>query len=216
MIRNGNVERNYPSRDNGTAEGVCADHIIRYELASKYTEGKRVLDSSSGVGYGSTILKAANYVGYDISEEAINYGLTYFAKPTVSFELKDLDLLSSFPVNPEDRFDVLVSFETIEHLKDPERFLGWTLLMADTVLVSTPIAFPGKNGKHSEYHTIEWYCQEFMDICQSKVDNYNSMFSDKYKITYRWEFDDGLPYIQDLNTNPLPTSGVIIAIFEKY
>lgn len=218
MIRNGNIERNYPSVDDGTATGVCLDHTIRYQLASSYTEGKKVLDAAAGVGYSSTILKARKYFGYDISPEAVTYGQKYYAKPGVSFELQDLDSLSRLTVDPEKRVDVVVSFETIEHLQDPESFLSWTLNMADTILVSTPIALPGKYGMHSPYHTVEWYAQEFIDLCQSKADVYNNTVSGesgKFSIKYFWEFDDGPAYITDLDLNNLPANGVIISVFSK-
>lgn len=218
MIRNGNIERNYPSRDDGTAIGVCHDHLIRYEMASKYTEGKIVLDAANGCGYACTILKAKHYTGYDISDDAVNYANTVFAGPDRLFLKKDIDTLPLGTYSPEHKYDVIVSFETIEHIQNPEAFLSWTLLMADTILVSTPIALPGKYGMHSPYHTVEWYAQEFIDLCEDKASQYNSLVGTNYpqfKVTYFWEFDDGPAYITNLDLQNLPNNGVIISVFQK-
>ena len=52
-------------------------------------------------------------------------------------------------------------------------FLGYALLVANTVIVSTPIALPGKNGLHSPYHTVEWYASEFINLCEVIAREYN-------------------------------------------
>lgn len=204
MIRNGNIERNYPSVDDGTATGVCQDHTIRYEFAKQFTKGKKVLDAACGVGYGSVILEAEEYVGYDVSEEAVGYGLKNFSSPSRSFQLKNLDEKgwSDGLVH----FDVLVCFETIEHLNNPLQFLQEACSKFKTVIVSTPVALPGKHGMHSPYHTQEWYTDEFVQLC-------GEASGSTLSVEFFWQFDDGFSYIKSFGElNQKPDNGVIISV----
>ncbi len=92
-------------------------HVERYLFALKYCRDKKVLDAACGCGYGSNILsKEANTVlGVDYSQEAIDYAKKYWIAENISFQRFDLngDLTSLGD------FDVIVSFETIEHLDIP-------------------------------------------------------------------------------------------------
>lgn len=96
------------------------EHLIRYVFALQYCVGKRVLDASCGAGYGSDLLSAVAeiVVGVDVSDEALRYARARYARP--AFVRMDLES----PALADDAFDTVVSFETIEHLEDPDRFLG--------------------------------------------------------------------------------------------
>jgi len=99
------------------------EHKQRYEWASKYCRDKRVLDVACGIGYGSAILArhgASQVVGVDISPEAIAFGAKEYQAANVFLTTGDA---CNLPFD-EPMFDVVVSFETIEHLKDPERLLA--------------------------------------------------------------------------------------------
>jgi len=92
-------------------------HVERYLFARDYCKDKDVLDAACGCGYGSNILsKEANTVlGVDYSQEAIDYAKKYWIAENISFRQFDLN----FDLTPLGRFDVIVSFETIEHLDIP-------------------------------------------------------------------------------------------------
>ncbi|HEX2951311.1 MAG TPA: methyltransferase domain-containing protein [Armatimonadota bacterium] len=116
----GNGERQaYP-----TLSGFRADHVARYEFASSLIEpGFTVLDMACGVGYGSFILSqnenCQRVVAIDNSEKAIEYADKFFSSPKVEHRLGDcleIDL-------KEEAFDLVVAFETVEHLKDDAAFL---------------------------------------------------------------------------------------------
>jgi len=95
-------------------------HIERYEIASQYIDGKKVLDAACGCGYGTNLLAqngAKEVLGVDNSLEALLYAHEWWDFPNVIFK--------HFNLNEPDFtelgiFDTIVSFETIEHLRpDP-------------------------------------------------------------------------------------------------
>src|SRR5689334_23550842 len=95
---------------------VQHEHLHRYLFALGYCVGRRVVDVACGEGYGAAFLGsfAAEVVGVDKSAEAIEHALNAYPSGNVDFHVADA---ASVPV--EDGYaDVVVSFETIEHLKD--------------------------------------------------------------------------------------------------
>lgn len=150
-------ERQIPSIP-GTLENLDIKHLERYKWASTYTCGKRVYDIACGTGYGSLILAASKYVGFDNSPEAVQYATKYYATdPRVSFFQADACRMSP----TLDVADVIVSFETIEHIKDPESFLHWSANHAKLFLISSPIR--GSFGR-SRFHLFEYELTKFNDI----------------------------------------------------
>ena len=97
------------------------EHRQRYDFFAPCAAGKSVLDAACGIGYGSRILAQAgalSVLGVDISGDALRLARQQFAHPAVAFAQKDVaDLAGTGP------FDLVVSFETIEHVPDPEFFL---------------------------------------------------------------------------------------------
>lgn len=94
-------------------------HIYRYKFALPYCRGKRVLDVACGEGYGcASIIKggAASVVGVDISGEACLHAR---ARYQVDAKVGSAEAL---PI-PDQSLDVVVSFETIEHVPHPEKFV---------------------------------------------------------------------------------------------
>jgi SAM-dependent methyltransferase len=104
---------------------IEAEHLARYRWASTQVAGRRVLDAGCGVGYGSVLLSAAGaaqVTGVDISEAAVEQSARSAAgsaAASASFVVGDLAALPF----AEDSFDVVVCFETIEHVLDQERAL---------------------------------------------------------------------------------------------
>ena len=97
--------------------------LNKYALAAKFTKNKLVLDAGSGAGYGSVYLKrggAKQVVAGDISTSAIGKGKKIFPKEGVEFIIFDTTKLPF----KDNSFDVVVSFEVIEHLRDYQHFLS--------------------------------------------------------------------------------------------
>lgn len=102
-------------------------HLARYQLAARHApEQGIILDAACGLGYGSAMLArqfpGARVIGIDISEYAVDYARTNFAAelPNLEFHVADACDLTMVV---EDSVDLVVSFETIEHVPDPELFL---------------------------------------------------------------------------------------------
>ena len=118
----------------------AAIHLNRYLTAKQYVVGKRVLDIACGEGYGSRLMKnwgAASVVGVDVSEEALAVANRFFLCEGVTFMNHSAEELRF----ENDSFDVVVSFETIEHLDHPERFLqeiARVVKFDGVVLISCP------------------------------------------------------------------------------
>ncbi len=95
--------------------------MARYTLAAAYVAGKRVCDVACGAGYGSFFLSqsASQVVGMDISQETIFWARKHFKRANLSF--LQADGTQPWPV--QQTFDVVVSFETLEHTTAPEVFL---------------------------------------------------------------------------------------------
>lgn len=103
-------------------------HVGRYMLARQFIRpGDRVLDAACGMGYGSAILTdstlAERVVGLDIDEWAIRYATDHYGRgrSRLSFAQRDLSTIGDWAPGS---FDAVVSFETLEHIADPDAFLA--------------------------------------------------------------------------------------------
>ena len=111
----------FPDKDQSrqwgaTIQHIALDHVYRYALAFAHAEG-RILDAACGCGYGSKILEKKGVVtGVDYSADAIDWAEEHFQGPNY--------LLARIEDEPwEGKFETVVSLETIEHIKEPEKAL---------------------------------------------------------------------------------------------
>ena len=97
-----------------TDKELETEHLDRYRFAEQFVSGKTVLDAACGSGYGTKMLAgtAENVTGIDISKEAIEYAGMLYKADNISYVL---GTVSDLPF-PNMSFDVVVSFETIEHI----------------------------------------------------------------------------------------------------
>ena len=129
---------------------LATEHLVRYAFAAPLCRGRRVLDVACGEGYGSALLAragAAAVVGVDVAADAIAGATTRFAVPGVRYLVGDATDLEGVLAG-EPPFDVIVSFETIEHVADPEAFMrGMRAVLAvdGVAVISAPIE-PGPDG----------------------------------------------------------------------
>lgn len=146
---------------------IWYEHYHRYAFALSLAEGKRVLDAACGEGYGSALLArcARHVLGVDISIEAISHANKRYAaqQENLSFRQADVAALDALP---SASFDLICSFETLEHLQAQEAMLaGFRRLLAPggVLLVSTPDRhnYSDMPGFNNEHHVRELYRHEF-------------------------------------------------------
>jgi SAM-dependent methyltransferase len=152
-----------------TEPGIVALHLKRYEFARPLCAGRDVLDAGCGVGYGTAYLAEAarSVVGVDLSEEAIGYARRRYAAENVEFVVGDVLEIPG----ADDRFDVVCAFETIEHLADPERFVGEVrrVLRSDGALcVSTPCATVTDERPANPFHEREFSADDFERLLRTR------------------------------------------------
>lgn len=141
------------------------EHWHRYAFAAQFARGKRVLDAACGEGYGSALLArhGAEVVGVDVSEDAIAHARARYGEhPGLRFVHADCTQLDDFD-GPG--FDLVVSFETLEHLAEQDRMLaGFARLLEDDglLLVSSPDkrTYSDERGYSNEFHVRELYRHE--------------------------------------------------------
>lgn len=160
-------ERMVPEVEMGTVQYY--DHLRRYLFAQQFVYNRHVLDIACGTGYGSDILLrggARQVISVDLSAAAVEYAARRWRnRQFVQADAAHLPL-------PGGAVETIVSFETLEHLPDPERFLSEArrVLAADGYLIiSTPnraIASPHSDTPYSPYHTFEPTRAELIDLLE--------------------------------------------------
>ena len=137
-----------------TLEEIEQKHKDRYRFASQFCSNKNVLDASCGCGYGSFFLSlvAKKVLGIDVSEEAIEFANKYWNNSNTTYKAFNLGNSSYEELG---KFDVVITFETIEHLKDSieETFKKFTkVLNKDGILILSHPENESKPGGRFHYH----------------------------------------------------------------
>jgi 2-polyprenyl-3-methyl-5-hydroxy-6-metoxy-1,4-benzoquinol methylase len=151
-------ERLVPQRQHG--ELVHAEHLARYRFAAQLAPGRRVLDAACGEGYGTAMLATggATAVGVDVDEPTIAHARERYAAEFRVADVADLPFEDA-------SFDLVVCFETIEHVEDAERVLGELARVLDPdglLLISTPNTH--EYLVDNEFHTREFTHEEFVAL----------------------------------------------------
>ena len=147
---------------------MWAEHWHRYHFVLPLVAGKKVLDVASGEGYGSALIasKAVEVIGLDVSAEAVAHANDAYAdRQNVTF------MQGSCAKLPFDdaTFDVIVSFETIEHISKQNEFLDEikrVLKRSGLLIMSSPnrAEYSDARGYANEFHVKELYRAEFADL----------------------------------------------------
>ncbi len=148
---------------------IAAEHYHRYFFASGFVAGKRVLDIASGEGYGTHILaqSAAHVTGVDISPEAVATATQKYAGDRVAF----LQGSAATIPQPDAAVDVVVSFETLEHLSEQEAMLSEirrVLRQDGLLIISTPNKPLYSRQGDNPFHVKELCREEFVALLKSR------------------------------------------------
>jgi ubiquinone/menaquinone biosynthesis C-methylase UbiE len=145
------------------------EHLNRYEEAVKLfpSNNLKILDLACGSGFGTNYLaRLGNTVtGGDISEETIRACKKKYLDNNITFEKVDgtrLPYQSNY-------FDVVISFETIEHTTQYQIMLDEfkrVVKKEGLIILSTPnFMINSPSGKVTNpYHTQEWVYEELDEI----------------------------------------------------
>jgi len=161
------------------------EHAYRYGFAAKYVRDKRVLDIACGEGYGTAALQRAgskSVVGIDLSHSTCSrarqkYGERFCTGDAHAIPLDDRSI------------DVIVSFETIEHIRRPEAFLDEcvrVLAPKGLLIVSTPNkAVHSESPKQNPFHCSEMNEQDFLALLSSRF-NHTKRYTQIIKTAPWW------------------------------
>ncbi|MEK7579312.1 MAG: class I SAM-dependent methyltransferase [Patescibacteria group bacterium] len=152
-----------------SSERTEAEHQARYAFATAFVKGKRVLDIACGTGYGAPtciVAGATSYTGVDVSHESILYAQTHFAQAGVEF----IEASAGDTLFPDASFDIICSFETIEHLEEEVRRaylanLSRWLAPDGLVIISTPnkkVTSPFSIHPLNQFHVLEYRYDELI------------------------------------------------------
>lgn len=161
-------ERMIPEYHHGML--MYGEHIMRYESVMEIVKDKVVLDIASGSGYGSAaISKAASKVfGVDIDAKAVKYSSEKYGNKKTEFLVgsgTDIPLANN-------AVDVVVSHETIEHIKNYKKFLHEikrVLKPGGQLVISTPNDDEYPAGNH--FHIHQFKINEFKKLLQTFFNN---------------------------------------------
>ena len=134
------------------------EHWHRYLIARQYVKGLRVLDVASGEGYGSHLLSqaAVSVVGVDLSADAVAHAAVRYPAANLRYVAASCTRIPE----PDASVDVIVSFETIEHITEHDAFLREVdrlLVPGGLFIISSPNRpeYSDRTGYKNEFHIKE-------------------------------------------------------------
>lgn len=146
------------------------EHMHRYLLAVGIANEKVVLDIACGEGYGSSMLatEAKSVIGIDVSKITISHATAKYKKNNLQFMVGDC---TNIPL-PDNSIDLVVSFETIEHIEKQEQMLSEEVRVLKPnglLLISSPdkYHYSIETGIKNPFHINELSELEFKDMIAS-------------------------------------------------
>lgn len=153
---------------------MIARHFCAYKYAKDYVSGKEVLDIGCGEGYGSNFLAgfSKSVLGIDYNAAIIDYAKNKYLRPGLGYAVLDIKNLSSL----NRKFDVICSFQNIEHIRDTDKLLRdiAALLKDGGVFICSTCnikdASPGSDVPFNKFHVKEYLISDFKELLESRFD----------------------------------------------
>jgi len=150
------------------------EHLHRYAIAMELVKNKKVLDIACGEGYGSNLLakNAAHVTGVDINKDVVKNAAGKYKRENLEF-LTGTD--ENIP-SADKQFEVVVSFETLEHVSDHQKMITEikrVLQPGGLLIISTPDKknYTDKTGRNNPFHVKELYEEEFKALLHKYFKN---------------------------------------------
>lgn len=152
---------------------LTIEHMQRYRSVQHIVRGKKVLDIACGEGYGTAILaeEAEEIVGIDIDAIVVQRAGETYKNKNLSYRVGNI---TAIPF-PDQSIDVVVSFETIEHVEEEQQrqFLAEikrVLKPEGFVVISTPnkAIYSDRYQYQNQWHKKEFYQEEFKEFLQKE------------------------------------------------
>ena len=156
-----------------TIEEYCLHLIHRnaYDEAAKMAHNKTVLDLGCNTGYGTRVLgvQAKEVIGVDMSPQVIAEARRRFGANGIQIRLVDGICLPF----EDQKFDLVVSFQVIEHITDYDIYLSETkrvLAPGGIVMFTTPnarIRLDSDMKPWNRFHVREFGAYELAELLQT-------------------------------------------------
>lgn len=155
---------------------ISYEHWHRYIFASRFCTQKKVLDIACGEGFGSNFLSrhAESVQGVDIAPDIVEHAKRKYQHERLNFTVSNA---VSVPFEDES-FDVVVSFETLEHLSGEDQHLfikEMVRVMKEEgiLIISTPNkkVYSDDANYANPFHLSEFYKEEFMSFLADHFKN---------------------------------------------
>jgi len=151
---------------------MIARHFCAYKFAKDFVGNKTVLDIGCGEGYGSDFLadSTKDVLGLDYDKEVIDYAKSKYNKKNLQFLVLDIKDLISL----NKKFDVICSFQNIEHIRDTDKLLKdiSDLLNENGVFICSTCnmkdASPGRSTPFNKFHVKEYLVDEFRRLLEAR------------------------------------------------
>lgn len=183
------MERLQFGRDSRYSALESAHHLARYLLVKNLCTGKRVLDAACGEGYGSYLMAgwgAERVDGIDISAAAIENAAKVFTHDNLHFIVGDCETLDRRLGHGQ--YDLVVSFETLEHVSDVQAYLQSLRAVtrdAGTIVISCPNDhwYYGDGGENV-FHRRRLKMAEFKTLTQQVLGPVHSWHEGTFAIGF--------------------------------
>ncbi|GBG07997.1 putative SAM-dependent methyltransferase [Paenibacillus agaridevorans] len=175
-------ERFIPGIEEYDKTPMAYEHWQRYYSTLSHIKSKVVIDIACGEGYGSNLMaeSAGQVYGVDISKETIHHAEKKYVRNNLTFSQGSVEKLDF----DDNTIDVVISFETIEHVNLEAQYLFITevkrVLKKDGILI---LSCPNKRvasdyafdtwGYRNEFHVKEHYIDEFSHFLKSFFEHVN-------------------------------------------